>query len=439
MKKCLCALIALLLIFCTMPTLAEDAADAFQDPLVFMEGRGKLLSSMDDSYRNYRNYFTAGKDGKELTKAYVELCKSNSNFTYVGTIVSGGHTHYRFEPSQGRSYSLFTDIIGISPTICLSIQEGGDYGFIIEYSPDLKLEDLGYRFSTMPKAAAQSADLEKTWLSKDQYYYNQLSAAHKKAWDFDITNVLNYPEQTPSSARDVRHQALAPMIKADNPRIFWIDWIDSQGLLRYETGSTATYAPLTFPNGKTLSSLQETFLAAIPKAVAAIEKTLPANPTAADKARAIHDWLCKNNTYNEKQTSSHKKENDPVSFAYLAAHSAYSALIPLDTYKPVCEGYAGAFKILCEEFGLEAICVSGSTKEIANHMWNYVKLDDGQWYLVDVDADDLANSYVHTYFLLGQSKSAESGYTPNAYMGSGVNPDNGYTEGAAFTVPELAK
>ena len=28
------------------------------------------------------------------------------------------------------------------------------------------------------------------WLSPDQYYYQQLSAAHKAAWEHDIANVL---------------------------------------------------------------------------------------------------------------------------------------------------------------------------------------------------------------------------------------------------------
>lgn len=287
-------------------------------------------------------------------------------------------------------------------------------------------------------AADQIAELKKTWLSTGQYYYQQLSQEHKKAWEDDIANALRYPNQT-AVARDVRHQALSPMIKLDNPRIFWVDWIDSNGRLRYETGNVAHMGALQFPAGETLSSLQEDFLAAIPKAVAEIEKKLPANATKRDIAKAIHDWICINNTYNEKQTSAHKGDSDPVSFDYLAAHSAFSAIIPGDKYEPVCEGYAGAFQLLCEEFGLEAISVYGSTKSIRNHVWNYVKLDDGQWYLVDVDADDLASSYHHNAFLLNNKKSTEQGYTPNPYLSSGVNPSNGYTEGAAFTMPQLAK
>ena len=55
------------------------------------------------------------------------------------------------------------------------------------------------------------------WLSADQFYYQQLSPEHKAAWENDIANALSYPEQT-KAAQDRRHQALACMIKADNPR-----------------------------------------------------------------------------------------------------------------------------------------------------------------------------------------------------------------------------
>lgn len=284
--------------------------------------------------------------------------------------------------------------------------------------------------------------LRETWLSKDQYYYQQLSDAHKAAWTIDIENVLHYPDQTQAGTQDLRNQALASMIKTDNPRIFWIDWIDSRGLLRFETGSVATYAALQFPDGQTLETLRETFLAGIDAAVADIARNLSADADARTKAKAIHDWLCRNNVYNDAQTSSHKKESDPVSFAYLAAHSAYSAIIPGDAYEPVCEGYANAFKILCEELGVTCICVNGSTSFASAHRWNYVQLEDGKWYLVDVTSDDAGNgndSYYHTYFMLTSSKSAQSAYTPSPYMNSGVNPSNGYTEGAAFTVPELAE
>ena len=53
----------------------------------------------------------------------------------------------------------------------------------------------------------------------------------------------------------------------------------------------------------------------------------------------------------------------------------YGALIEKEC---VCEGYAEAFKYLCDEAGLHCINVQRE----GEHMWNYVQLD-GQWYSVD--------------------------------------------------------
>lgn len=273
------------------------------------------------------------------------------------------------------------------------------------------------------------------WLSPDQYYYQQLSPAHKAAWEDDITNVLAYPNQT-RYAGDVRHQALAPMIKADNPRIFWIDWIDSNGQLRFETGNVAHYQGLNFPVGKTLKDYQQLFQRGVEDAVKAIQAALPKSANDKTKVKAIYKWLCDNNTYNDYQTSKDKKNCDPVSFAYLAAHSAYSAIIPGDLFEPVCEGYAGAFKVLCDEFGIPCVCVVGSTLGVKQHMWNYVQLGS-TWHLVDVTCGDLYG--MDAFCIMTATNVQKQQYVPAPYLGSGVNPSNGYTEGAAFTVPELSK
>ena len=283
----------------------------------------------------------------------------------------------------------------------------------------------------MPALALERAD----WLSPDPYYYQQLSDAHKAAWENDIANVLAYPDQS-QAVRDRRHQALASMIKHDNPRIFWIDWIDSDAMLRFDTGSEPHYGAVQLPEGMTLAAYQAMFDAGVDAAAAQITATLPAGASSEDKVRAIYAWLCENNTYNDAQTSSHKKENDPVSFAYLAAHSAYSAIIPDDEFGPVCEGYAGAFKVLCDEMGVTCICVSGGLANVNNHMWNCVQLENGEWYIVDATTGDSYDTDI--FCLMDASGAAKYDFRFAPYLNSGVNPDNGYTEGAAFTLPELA-
>ncbi len=286
--------------------------------------------------------------------------------------------------------------------------------------------------SSLPALALEAAD----WLSPDQYYYQQLSDQHKAAWEQDIANVLSYPSQMKAS-QDRRMQALASMIKTDNPCIFWIDWIDSNGILRFETGSTPHYEGIKMPDGVTLDQYQTLFQNGVNAAAEEIRGQVGADAGAEAKARAIYAWLCDNNTYNDAQTSQHKKESDPVAFAYLAAHSAYSATIPGDAFEPVCEGYAGAFKVLCDALDVKCICVNGSMTSVLHHMWNNVQLDDGQWYLVDVTTGDAYDTDL--FCLMDAAGANKYEYAPDPYMGSGVNPDNGYTEGAAFETPSLAQ
>ena len=282
-------------------------------------------------------------------------------------------------------------------------------------------------------ATALAAD---EWLSPDQYYYQQLSDEHKAAWANDIANVLAYPDQS-KAEKNIRQQALASMIKADNPRIFWVDWIDSTAMLRFDTGSTPHYEGVKLPGGATLAEYQTLFAQGVEDAVDEIAQSLPEDADAKAKVRAIYAWLCDNNSYNDAQTSKHKSESDPVAFAYLAAHSAYSAIIPGDDFEPVCDGYGGAFKVLCDELGVPCICVCGSMTSVSSHMWNYVQLESGDWYLVDATTGDVYDTDMFCLMKASEAKKYE--YTPNPYLYSGVNPDNGYSEGAAFTVPELAK
>lgn len=285
---------------------------------------------------------------------------------------------------------------------------------------------------SMPALALERSE----WLSPDQYYYQQLSPEHALAWENDINNALAYPDQT-KMEKDRRQQALARMIIHDNPRIFWIDWIDSNAMLRFDTGSEPHYGAVQLPEGKSLADMQAAFTAAAESAAAEIAAGLSANADAQEKVRAIYKWLCENNEYNDAQTSKHKKESDPVAFAYMAAHSAYSAIVKGDEYMPVCEGYSCAFKVLCDALGVPALCVSGSMTSVSAHMWNYVQMENGLWYQVDVTTGDAYSTDL--FCMMKAADAAKYEYAPNPYMGSGVNPDNGYTEGAAFTVPALAQ
>lgn len=73
----------------------------------------------------------------------------------------------------------------------------------------------------------------------------------------------------------------------------------------------------------------------------------------------------------------------------------------------VCEGYAEGFKFICDSLGIPCVCVFGNYNEVSNtaHMWNYVRMNDGKWYGVDLTWDDEDGEYgeeiEYDYFLKG--------------------------------------
>lgn len=127
---------------------------------------------------------------------------------------------------------------------------------------------------------------------------------------------------------------------------------------------------------------------------AAVDAFTPVGDTLYDRILSIHDYICLLNEYD-------------ATGKY--AYSAYGALVDR---KSVCEGYAEAFRLICERNGIECILVSGKglvlrnnaegqlTEYSENHMWNYVRMDDGKWYAVDATWDD-GRIISHEFLLVG--------------------------------------
>ncbi|KAL8730342.1 MAG: hypothetical protein Q9166_004107 [cf. Caloplaca sp. 2 TL-2023] len=104
-----------------------------------------------------------------------------------------------------------------------------------------------------------------------------------------------------------------------------------------------------------------------------------------DQARAIFTWLHHNIAY------------DVVAFCNNAVKPSTPANT-LATGLAVCEGYAGLFTAIASNAGLESLVVSGHGKgagfhplqpgqpipaEYSTHAWNAVKIDNGEWKLID--------------------------------------------------------
>jgi len=106
------------------------------------------------------------------------------------------------------------------------------------------------------------------------------------------------------------------------------------------------------------------------------------------KIKFIHDSIIQNCDYD------------------LNAPNPYNAFGALVEGRAVCEGYAKAMALLCNEVGIECILVTGNAGG-EGHMWNMVKCN-GSWYHLDATWDDptgFGKDYVqYDYFNLSDSQ-----------------------------------
>lgn len=119
-----------------------------------------------------------------------------------------------------------------------------------------------------------------------------------------------------------------------------------------------------------------------------------------DILKDIHDYLCRTVVYDLNATYSHEP---------------YGALV---TGKAVCEGYAEAFMLLCQKYNIPCACIVGMGvigTDSEPHMWNYVQMENGKWYAVDVTWDD-QGSTVYDYFLTGSQTVADSKAFYNSHV-----------------------
>lgn len=148
----------------------------------------------------------------------------------------------------------------------------------------------------------------------------------------------------------------------------------------------------------------------------------------------LHDWLTTHNTYN-RLAAVQGHRHDFLPWTPLAALT--------DLSQPVCEGYAKAFKLVCDELGIPCMMVDGVT-EVA-HEWNQVWLD-GAWYAVDVTWDDpvvrtgaaagdASGRETRDFFLVG-TDTAPAGNVP--FSESHI-PDGARFDGVTFDYPALSE
>ena len=127
-----------------------------------------------------------------------------------------------------------------------------------------------------------------------------------------------------------------------------------------------------------------------------------------DQVKALNHILTTTNCYNSDLKTISEEEKKAV-----LGSDVYSCIAALDGRTgrkgPVCASYSEAFKLLCDRLGIPCTLVTGSA-DGGYHQWNYVQMDDGLWYAVDVTWNDptikgktdaVSGSERETYLLIG--------------------------------------
>lgn len=133
-------------------------------------------------------------------------------------------------------------------------------------------------------------------------------------------------------------------------------------------------------------------------------------PTDLEKLRFLHDYLAENILYHT---------GAPDSRSQREVHTIVGALL---SSACVCDGYARAFRLLCDQLHLSCIVAIGDSTlpdHSGAHAWNFVKLG-GQVYHVDVTWDSnyhAAGSPVTDYYFMRSDKifSRDHAWDPKLY------------------------
>ncbi len=143
-----------------------------------------------------------------------------------------------------------------------------------------------------------------------------------------------------------------------------------------------------------------------------------------EKVKHFNKWLTENNCYATNITS----ESGKCRGALLGQNG-------VSPYAPVCEGYARAFKLLCDRAEIPCTLTNGFAGEA--HMWNLVQMENGSWYAVDVTWNDpvvsgktakKSGAESETYLLVGKDTVIDG----EKFDESRTVQNTVYEEGIAF-------
>ena len=209
----------------------------------------------------------------------------------------------------------------------------------------------------------------------------QISAFHKNtAMNLDDL-LVTCIDVRPYNLTRQEAQIVFTFYRHDHPLYYWLD----DGLTYASLGDTLYYIyPMTYPEYM-LGSRRAEANATIYEGIEKYANYVHGISDDYTKVLAAHDLIAEAVDYAYDQFGQAE-----------TASWAHSILGYFEDKDVVCEGYAKTLQILLNFSGVENIYVVGSSDGYA-HAWNLIRLDDGEWYWVDLTWDDNAE-VIYNYF-----------------------------------------
>lgn len=282
-----------------------------------------------------------------------------------------------------------------------------------------------------------------------RYYYNQLEEPEKIMYTTILNNIetlkggnksIKFPSSISDSIKEIGgsgddnyFQAAWDAVNLDNLNLFFVDTQKLSISTRTTTflGYKSYDYTLEPQRGNNYYNSFFTSEEQINEAINEIDTItdeIVNNATGSryDKILYVHDWIVDNVDYDND--NSDNKDN------------IYGTFI---NKKVVCEGYAEGLKYLLDKLNIPCVLVYGDGYDdngnLEPHAWNYVKMEDGNWYAIDSTWDDpiyigssnsiIQTDYKHMYFLKGSKTFNENHISDGDVSGTGQD----------FKYPELAE
>lgn len=325
------------------------------------------------------------------------------------------------------SVSLLFSVLSLGASALVPTAAQPDLTFVslgtvesLEYDPTTSVEAAHNSVSAVPfysNGAAQPFTFYAQLNENQKAVYNSILADPLKT-PYEITLpepfTCNIPIpadgniQLPQAVSDGLMAAAIGGLTAltdDHPEIFWVGGFQVGIGYSYLTKDDGTMDIMVSAlsiamnlNTAAYASWDEVF-STYHEMLAAIDAFPVRGFTRYEKLKSIHDGIAHQVVYDPNLGAAGENPTD---------HEPTSVF--LEPFTTVCEGYAEAFQLLCQREGIPCVTVVG-TASGGGHAWNYVQMEDGVWYAVDLTWDDQGD-VLYDFFLVGED-------APNVYFGGG--------------------